>query len=108
MFVETTHALSLPSGHITKPSDPANNFIYSCLVRNNNSIGKIVLTKTVLTILFSFPKALPLGWGMLPLRGVNSAGIMNRINNMICFPYYWHFPNLKYDHHPCTINRPKV
>ena len=34
-----------------------------------------------LTILFFFSKALPLGRGMLPLRGVDPAQIMSRIHN---------------------------
>jgi len=65
-----------------KQIESANHLIHCRLIRNDSSWRRIFLTNSVLTILFfSFPKALPLGQGMLPLRGDDPARIMNRIIN---------------------------
>jgi len=53
-----------------KHLNPTNHFIYRRLIRNDNFVR-----------LFFFPKALPLGQSMLPLRGGDFAGIVIRFHN---------------------------
>jgi len=59
----------------------ANHLIQISRVRNDNYGREIVRIYLVLTILFrTFPKALPLGQSMLPLRGGDPAGIITLLD----------------------------